>query len=89
MTTIRTIKDLDWNEYVSPLVHYNDGVRALWVTDEYLAGKIDDANSAERYTLNDENDGTTISAEEDIDWIIDDWKRAVEWNPDADEEPEH
>ena len=71
-----TVKDLSFNGYNAVLVSYDDGQRALWVRDEYLADKSDTEGT---YTLNDINTSIPLGIDEDLDQITADWKRAVEW----------
>lgn len=77
-----TVSDLEFNGYTAVLVRYpsaygpGPGEHALWITDEYLAGKSDTPGT---YTLNDINTSTPFGADEDIDAAIRDWKLAVEW----------
>lgn len=73
------LADLDWNGYNAVLLRYEDGQQALWVTDEYLAGEVDDSLSPQRFTLNDINSGVTIEPGEDIHDLVLAWQRAVEW----------
>lgn len=71
-----TAKDLSYNGDSAVLLSYDDGQRALWVTDEYLAGRADEPGS---YTLNDVNTSVPLGADEDIDAAVEDWKYNVEW----------
>lgn len=57
------------------------GGRALWVRDEYLAGKADTPGT---YTLNDVNSSEPLRPDDDLDTLIDEWKEAVEWEEDDD-----
>lgn len=74
--SIVTASDLTFNGYSSTLVRYDNGEAALWVTDEYLAGRSDERGV---YTLNDTNESVPLDPSEDIDAAVAAWKAAVDW----------
>ena len=74
-------RDLHYNGSSAVLLRYEDGQPALWVTDEYLAGKSDKPGT---YSLNDINFGEPLGADEDVDAAVAAWQAAVEWT----DEPE-
>ena len=78
-----TILDLIFNGYSATLVSDDNNQPALWITDEYMAERIDDPASSTRYTLNDTNSRVTVGADEDLDELVESWKRAVEWEESA------
>lgn len=80
-TPITTAATLNYNGYTAVLLRYPDGQVALWVEDEHLSGRSDTPGT---YSLNDINTGVPLGADEDIDALIAEWKRNVEWDADAD-----
>jgi len=77
----RTATTIEYNGYTSVLLRYDDGQQALWVQDDYLAGK---AAAPGVYSLNDVNWGNPLDPGEEIDVLIAEWQQAVEWDsPDA------
>lgn len=74
----RTAPELGYNGHTAVLLRYPNGERALWVTDEYLAGKSD----TPRWTLNDINTSVDVTPDDDINAIIASWESAVEWDAD-------
>lgn len=79
-------KDLSYNGYVSVLLRYpsaygdGPGEPALWVQDDYLSG---DSDSPGTYCLIDDNERVPLTADEDLDEIVAEWKRAVQWDDGA------
>jgi hypothetical protein len=75
---MKTIHDLDFRNGIALLLQYRNGERALWVSDEMLAGNSD----TPCWTLNDINEKAPIAEDEDVDVALELWKAAVEWEED-------
>ena len=71
------VSELRMNGYTATLVAHDNGERALWICDEYLAGRSDVEG---RFTLNDNSERVPIDANEDVDKAISEWKEAVGWD---------
>lgn len=76
-TAPNTVKNLSFNGYTVVLLRYLDGQPALWVRDEYLAGR---SEAEGIYTLNDINESSPLGADEDLDEVVAAWKQAVGWD---------
>lgn len=80
---MRRAADLQYNGYVSVLLRYpsaygdGPGEVALWVRDDYAAGKSDTPGV---YSLHDINSGVPLDGDDDIDWLVAGWKNAVGWD---------
>lgn len=80
---MRLPADLQFNGYASVLLRYpsaygdGPGEVALWVRDDYAAGK---ADAPGVYSLCDNNLCVPLAADDDIDWLLAGWKNAVGWD---------
>lgn len=82
------ISDLRFNGYASVLLRYpsaygdGPGELALWVRDDYQAGK---AEKPGTYSLCDIDECSPLTGDEDIGALVEEWKRVVGWGATTEE----
>ena len=80
---MRRAADLQYSGYASVLLRYpsayseGPGEVALWVRDDYAAGK---SATPGVYSLHDINSGVPLADDDDIDRLVAGWRNAVGWD---------